>query len=105
MDKIICILEKGFTKIALPDGYVIDILSCDDGCFITTDTIEYDIEKINKCIGLPVYDVCLDNNSIDKGFKLEKCEITTHCKYENYYRCIFWNTKSITNDNRVVDVE
>ena len=106
MKKIICILEKGFSKIALPDGYVVNILTCDDGCFITTDNIKKDIKKINKYIGFPIYEICLDNNNnISKGFRLEKCEITNHNLYDFEYACIFWNTKSISGDNHVIDVE
>lgn len=105
MSKIICILEKGFSKISLPNGYVIDITSCDDGCYITTKDIENDINEINKYIGLPIYEVILDNNKIEKGLKLCECKITTHCRYDNEYKCIFWNTKSITDDNMVIEVE
>lgn len=104
-NKIICILEKGFSKIALPDGYVIDITSCDDGCYITTNDLEKDIGEINKYVGLPIYEVILDNNYIEKGFKLCKCKITTHCKYDYDYKCIFWNVESITGDNKVIEVE
>ena len=105
MDKIICILERGFSKIALPDGYVIDITSCDDGCYIETKDMQKDIEEINKYIGLPVYEVCLDNNTIEKGFKLGICKFTTHCKYDYGYNCIFFNTESTTGDNMIEYVE
>lgn len=105
MDKIICIYEKGFRKIALPNGYIIDILSCDDGCYIETENMENDIIEINKYIGLPIYEVILDNNCIYKGFKLEKCSITTHCRYDYDYKCIHWNIKSITGDNITEKVE
>lgn len=105
MNKIICILEKGFSKIALPNGYIIDILSCDDGCFITTKNMKKDIDEINKYIGLPIYDVILDNNCIEKGFKLGKCKFTTHYKYDYDYRCIFFNTESITGNNMTMKVE
>lgn len=106
MDKIICILEKGFSKIALPNGEVITIESCDDGCFITTKNIEEDIKKINKYIGLPIYEVALDNNNISKGFKLGECKITKHSKYDdNYYDCIFWHSISIIGDNMTATLE
>jgi hypothetical protein len=104
MNKIICILEKGFSKIALPNGDVINITSCDDGCYITTDNMEKDIEAINKYVGLPVYEIALDNNCISKGYKLGECKITNHCKYDYGYKCIFWNTESITGDNTVIEV-
>lgn len=102
MSKIICILEKGFKKIALPNGYVIDITSCDDGCYITTKNMKKDIDEINKYIGTPVYEVLLDNNYIEKGYKLGECKLTTHCKYEDDYKCIFFNTESITGDNMTI---
>lgn len=105
MKKVICILEKGFKKIALPNGEVINITSCDDGCYITTNNIKKDIERINNYIGLPIYEVFLDNNYIEKGYKLGKCKLTKHCKYDYDYECIFWNMESITNDNIVIEVE
>lgn len=105
MDKIFCIYEKGFRKIALPNGYVINVTSCDDGCYIETEDMLNDIEKINKYIGLPVYEIYLDNNCIEKGDKLEECKITTHCRYDYNCKCIYWNTKSITGDNIVKKVE
>ena len=101
MDKIICILEKGFRKISLPNGYIIDIVSCYDGCYIETKNMKKDIEEINKYIGLPVYEICLDDNRIEKGFKLCECKLTTHCKYDYDYNCIYWNTISINGDNMV----
>ena len=105
MDKIICILEKGFTKIALPNGYVVNITSCDNGCYITTDDMVKDIKEINKYVGLPIYEVALDNNCINKGFKLGICKLTPYCKYDYDYDSIFWHTESITGDNMVVEVE
>lgn len=105
MDKIICIYEKGFKKIALPNGYVVDVTSCDDGCFITTEDMEHDVKEINKYIGLPIYEVILDNNFIQKGFKLGNCTITMHCRYDYDYKCIHWSTKSITGDSIMEKVE
>ena len=46
MDKIICILEKGFKKKGLPNGEVIDVTSCDNGCMITTTNLKEDVEKL-----------------------------------------------------------
>lgn len=103
MDKIICIMEKGFRKITLPNKHIIDITSCDDGCLITSDNMDLDIIELDRYIGYPIYDVVIDNNYITKGFKLGKCKITNH--YEYGYKCILWNTESITGDNMIKYVE
>lgn len=105
MDKIICILEKGFKKKGLPNGEVIDVTSCYNGCMITTTNLKEDVEKINKYKGFPIYEVCLDNNNIYKGEMLVEATIVKHAPYENEYDHIFFNTKSIKGDNIVHDVE
>ncbi|EQB4340421.1 hypothetical protein ACYJ2U_001686 [Clostridium botulinum] len=103
MNKIICIFEKGFRKIALPNGDIINVISCDNGCLITTNNMKKDIKNLNKYIGLPIYEVLLDNNYIEKGNKLEKCKITNHPEYN--YKCIVFNTRSTTGDHKIVEVE
>ena len=97
--KIICIFEKGFKKISLPNSYIINITSCDDGCYITTKNINKDLEELNKFIGLPIYDIFLDDNSISAGYKLGECKIVSHIKYENPYNAIYFNDISINGDN------
>ena len=67
--------------------------------------MEKDIKEINKYIGLPIYEVMLDDNRIEKGYRLDKCSIVNHCRYDYDYECIFWNTKSITNDNIVIEID
>lgn len=99
MERIICIYKKGFREISLPNGKSIEILSCDDGCFIETKNMDKDILELNKCIGLPIVDVYLDHNEISQGDKLGKCKIVTHKAYEYGYKCIQFSTESIYEDN------
>ena len=49
-NKIICIFEKGFSKISLPNRYIINVDSCDDGCYITTKNMIDDLNELNKFI-------------------------------------------------------
>ena len=103
-NKIICIFEKGFSKISLPDRYIINVDSCDDGCYITTKNMIDDLNELNKFIDYPIYNVFLDDNSIEKGYKLGECKIVSHIKYDIPYDAIYFNDISITGDNIVKEV-
>ena len=76
-------LHHGFQKIILPDGYVVDIESCDDGCYITTEQpMQEACDRIAKFIGSQVVQICCDSNEVRQGYVLRKAKIVIHTAYE-----------------------
>jgi len=91
---IIFTFKRGFRSITLPTGDFIEVTSCDDGCYITTDDIQGDCDMIALFIGHPVKEVYCDDGTERTGYVLEKCKIVDHTAYENRYKAILiWAVK------------
>ena len=104
-DKILFIYQKGFRQISLPNKEIINITSCDGGCFITTERNLKEAEKLlNKYIGLPIYEIWCDTNRIITGSILEKAEIRKHAEYEIESDYIWIYDKNIMEDGKYVEV-
>ena len=92
------IYQNGFRQIVMPNGKVIDITSCDDGCFIE---VEGDMNKIvkelNKFIEHKIIEVYCDSNSIVSHSYFNGAEIKRHMGYYEY-DAIWIKDKSIKDD-------
>lgn len=104
-DKIFFILQNGFRQISLPNEEVINITSCDGGCFLTTERDLKESEVLlNKYIGLPIYYVCCDENYIHTGTVLSEAKIVKHAPYEFEDDYLYIYDKVVTEDGRIVMV-
>lgn len=89
MKKFFFINQSGWKQIVLPTGEVIDITSCDDGCYITTkDDMNEVVQKLNKFPNTPIIDIDCDHNEIGHNTIFKNAYITEHVDNLYAYKAI-----------------
>ena len=92
------ILQSGFKQIIMPNGKVINLKTCDDGCYIEVEgDMEEVTKELNQFIGHTIIYICCDSNSIMTFGYFNGAEIVKHLGYYEYKA--IWIKQNPINEN------